>query len=339
MPDFGGLDGEEGEEERTGLAATAAEYQYHTEGGVGEDGNADGEPIIQDEDDDEARALLAEEEEEEQEEEEDDDELDSDENLDEPHGVKEMQQAINSSRPFGLKIWKPALYKKNRSIEAKTYEALHSSPGALPNRALYYNVGNILWCVVFGWWIAGVYLAVAVLFLGPFAVVGRVGGLLLCSACVKRVGGSVHDGISCGSGPIVWLRAIFADLADAWAYAQVLINLAGYMFWPFGKFIAKRSVYHVVFQSEVMMADESTPLLNNNNNNHNITNDAAHPQQSYHTIVDMTVGAPADGGESSYQRGEVPYKSQHQPSVQTQQGRGGGADEDDDTDDDPDSFS
>jgi hypothetical protein len=31
--------------------------------------------------------------------------------------IREMQQAINQHHPFGLKIWKPSLYKKFRSVQ------------------------------------------------------------------------------------------------------------------------------------------------------------------------------------------------------------------------------
>jgi Ca2+:H+ antiporter len=40
--------------------------------------------------------------------------------------VKETQDIINAQHPFGIKLWKPALYRKNRSIDAKTWLALHS---------------------------------------------------------------------------------------------------------------------------------------------------------------------------------------------------------------------
>jgi Ca2+:H+ antiporter len=35
---------------------------------------------------------------------------------DESKGVRSVQEAINLQHPFGIKLWKPALYKKDRSI-------------------------------------------------------------------------------------------------------------------------------------------------------------------------------------------------------------------------------
>lgn len=50
---------------------------------------------------------------------------DFDENQDDQNGdeldytVKDRQDAINIEHPFGLPIWKPALYKKSRSIQRR----------------------------------------------------------------------------------------------------------------------------------------------------------------------------------------------------------------------------
>ncbi|KAJ3282018.1 hypothetical protein HK104_011148 [Borealophlyctis nickersoniae] len=93
--------------------------------------------------------------------------------------VKNVQEAINISHPFGLRIWKPALYRKFRSIDAQTDAVLHSTPGALPERKLYLYPGNILWMIVFGWWIAAVYWVTAVFLLGPVALIGWIGKVLI----------------------------------------------------------------------------------------------------------------------------------------------------------------
>jgi Ca2+:H+ antiporter len=59
---------------------------------------------------------------------------------------------MNKSHPFGLPIWKPALYKKSRSVVRRANSALHSAPTTTPELFLY--PGNILWALVFGWWLA-----------------------------------------------------------------------------------------------------------------------------------------------------------------------------------------
>ena len=83
-----------------------------------------------------------------------------------PITLKARQSLINVEHPFGLPIWKPALYKKSRTITRNAEEALHSIPSAQAEKHLLF--GNIFWTVLFGWWLSLVFVAVsAVLFLVP----------------------------------------------------------------------------------------------------------------------------------------------------------------------------
>lgn len=83
-----------------------------------------------------------------------------------PITVKDRQSLINVEHPFGLRIWKPALYKKSRSVTRHADAALHSVPSAQAERHLL--PGNIFWVICFGWWLALACLAVsAVLFFIP----------------------------------------------------------------------------------------------------------------------------------------------------------------------------
>ncbi|RUO96833.1 hypothetical protein BC936DRAFT_141396, partial [Jimgerdemannia flammicorona] len=108
--------------------------------------------------------------------------------------LKDRQDVMNKVHPFGLPIWKPALYKKSRSIVRNANSSLHLSPPQQPE--LYLYPGNILWTLVFGWWLSLVCLAVSLLlYLTP------------------------------GGGP---------------AYGRVLRELAGYLFWPFGRYVERR---------------------------------------------------------------------------------------------------
>jgi Ca2+:H+ antiporter len=80
--------------------------------------------------------------------------------------LKDRQSLINVEHPFGLPIWKPALYKKSRSVTRHADEALHSIPSAQAERHLL--PGNIFWLIVFGWWLALSCIAVsAILYLVP----------------------------------------------------------------------------------------------------------------------------------------------------------------------------
>lgn len=66
---------------------------------------------------------------------------------------------MNKQHPFGLPLWKPALYKKSRSVVRKANSSLHSSPSS--SSELFLNPGNILWSVLFGWWLALVVFCVS----------------------------------------------------------------------------------------------------------------------------------------------------------------------------------
>jgi Ca2+:H+ antiporter len=68
-----------------------------------------------------------------------------------PITLKDRQSLINVEHPFGLPIWKPALYKKSRSVTRYADQALHSVPSAQAERHLL--PGNIFWVVFFGWWL------------------------------------------------------------------------------------------------------------------------------------------------------------------------------------------
>ncbi|KAH0832208.1 hypothetical protein J3R83DRAFT_13128 [Lanmaoa asiatica] len=80
--------------------------------------------------------------------------------------LKDRQSLINVEHPFGLRIWKPALYKKSRSITRNADAALHSIPSAQAERHLL--PGNIFWVVCFGWWLAVTCFAIsAILYFVP----------------------------------------------------------------------------------------------------------------------------------------------------------------------------
>ncbi|CAL1713386.1 unnamed protein product [Somion occarium] len=91
---------------------------------------------------------------------------DGSEREEEPVTLKDRQSLINVEHPFGLPIWKPALYKKSRSVTRYADQALHSVPSAQAERHLL--PGNIFWAVVFGWWLAlACLLASAILYIIP----------------------------------------------------------------------------------------------------------------------------------------------------------------------------
>jgi Ca2+:H+ antiporter len=62
--------------------------------------------------------------------------------------LRERQAAINETHPFGIRIWKPAIYKKIRSVERNAEEDIHSTPGKTVSLTVW--IGNLLWTSVFG---------------------------------------------------------------------------------------------------------------------------------------------------------------------------------------------
>ena len=107
--------------------------------------------------------------------------------------LKDRQEAINETHPFGIRIWKPALYKKGRSVEKEAEGDIHSAPGERVNNWLL--LFNLLWTLVFGWWLA---------------LLTGLGGVLF--RCLGFIPGC-HD------------------------YGDVLLGLARYLFYPFGKYV------------------------------------------------------------------------------------------------------
>ncbi|TFY70337.1 hypothetical protein EVG20_g2669 [Dentipellis fragilis] len=116
-----------------------------------------------------ATVVEREEDRENEDEDEDEDETPADADLQEedPITVRDRQSLINVEHPFGLPIWKPALYKKSRSVTRYADQALHSIPSAQAERHLL--PGNILWTLCFGWWLACVCFTVsAILYVLPY---------------------------------------------------------------------------------------------------------------------------------------------------------------------------
>ncbi|EED18374.1 calcium permease family membrane transporter [Talaromyces stipitatus ATCC 10500] len=96
--------------------------------------------------------------------------------------LRDRQAAINETHPFGIRIWKPALYKKNRSVEKTAEGDIHSSPGGRVNNLLF--LVNLMWSFIFGWWLA---------------IAALVGGIA-CYLCIfsphAREYGNVFFGLS-----------------------------------------------------------------------------------------------------------------------------------------------
>lgn len=92
--------------------------------------------------------------------------------------LKDRQQAINETHPFGIRIWKPALYKKDRSVQKTAEVDIHSTPGGRVSSWLLFF--NIIWTLLFGWWMASfAAFGAAVCFIFAAAPSGREYGRVL----------------------------------------------------------------------------------------------------------------------------------------------------------------
>ncbi|KAF2872008.1 Sodium/calcium exchanger protein-domain-containing protein [Massariosphaeria phaeospora] len=125
----------------------------------------------------------------------DDEDNDDDDDLSDAESftLKDRQDAINVTHPFGIRIWKPALYKKGRSVQRNAEEDIHSTPGLFVSNWLLFF--NLAWTLVFGWWLALIAAA----------------GALLCF--------------------------LLGFEESCMEYSHLLLDLARYLFYPFGKYV------------------------------------------------------------------------------------------------------
>lgn len=110
---------------------------------------------------------------------------------DELESIKDIQEAINHTHPFGIKLWKPALYQKSQSLGGEVQGNTGNTHANLNN-----NIGNWIWAVLLGSWLAFLYI-----------LVGSI--LFLCGKAFKKLRG----------------------LKD---YGKILIGMSIFLFWPFG---------------------------------------------------------------------------------------------------------
>lgn len=66
----------------------------------------------------------------------------------ESYTLRERQDAINETHPFGIRIWKPALYKKQRSVQKVAAEDIHET--RLKKISWQVHLSNILWSILCG---------------------------------------------------------------------------------------------------------------------------------------------------------------------------------------------
>lgn len=139
--------------------------------------------------------------------------------------LKRFQRIINASHPFGIRLWKPALYEKHRSIEGCTYHDLHSYPIDRVEWKIFFNPGNILWTLLFGWWLGLVYILVTVAIFLPLCLLASfvAQGMDVCGVDNSRL-----------AYKIVQQLCLFGKCGKS------MIDAGIYFIWPFGRLVKVR---------------------------------------------------------------------------------------------------
>lgn len=84
---------------------------------------------------------------------EDDDDDNDDKNSissEESFTLRARQDAINETHPFGIRIWKPALYKKVRSVQREADKDIHDSGSVKKNIGWQVYFTNLIWSLTVG---------------------------------------------------------------------------------------------------------------------------------------------------------------------------------------------
>lgn len=77
--------------------------------------------------------------------------------------LRERQDAINKTHPFGIRIWKPALYKKKRSVQRAAVDDIHETK--LKKISWFVHLGNLIWSLSMG---------------SIFAIIFTLSGIIVC---------------------------------------------------------------------------------------------------------------------------------------------------------------
>lgn len=118
--------------------------------------------------------------------------------------LRERQDAINETHPFGIRIWKPAVYKKHRSVEKEADNDIHSNPSTAKTIGKSVKFFNFLWTCTFGL----AFFSLCLIFSALTAIMSII--------CVKCTDQSLK-------------------------YAQLYLRLGLYLLMPFGKIVLMNS--------------------------------------------------------------------------------------------------
>jgi Ca2+:H+ antiporter len=133
-------------------------------------------------------------------------------------------QRWNLSHPFGVRLWKPALYKKDRSISQAAFRALHSTPQDVEQN--YLSFSNIAWTLLFGWWLAVAYMLVGVC-CGVSLFISKLCNIF--AICISQC-------------RVIYIEASETPSRSRQNLMDTAFNMAWYIVWPFGRYVELRNV-------------------------------------------------------------------------------------------------
>jgi Ca2+:H+ antiporter len=153
----------------------------------------------------------------------------------ESYTLRERQNAINKTHPFGIRIWKPALYKKVRSVQREADQDIHEVIESEDSQ-------------------------------GNDEEAGLASGLSVKRNKKKTINWSVHITNIIWSltfGLVLFLISFFGSVVlmlfelGNIKYSKVLFNLGIYLLWPFGKVVYLQKDENYLVEDE----NEGTTIL------------------------------------------------------------------------------
>lgn len=127
--------------------------------------------------------------------------------------LRERQDAINCTHPFGIKIWKPSLYKKKRSVVKRAEEDIHDFANKYLNSKTNFciQLTNLIWTITIGF------------FLFLVCILGAL---------------------------FVFIFSGFRLSSNLIPYVKLLIKLGKYLLNPFGKLVFLKEDKNYLFEDK-----------------------------------------------------------------------------------------
>lgn len=178
----------------------------------------------------------------------------------ESYTLRERQDAINKTHPFGIRIWKPALYKKKRSVQQAADEDIHETK--FRNITLGVQITNLLWSLTAG-------LLLFVLFSFASVMVLVFGGFTTSAFDYSVVFYKLGRYLLSPFGKIVFMKSDVQYLEE-----DQDEGISAQLFYKWITTYSNRLFFH---ESQTINDSNSNNNSNNNNNNSNNNDSTKNP--------------------------------------------------------------